>query len=82
MTGSNAGVRRNRLPAGMKAVKKQISFAEETHKALDEARKASGTLSLSLYLERLVQQLEAQNGGSLPVFSPELDFTEAHTTAA
>ncbi|HWU45754.1 hypothetical protein ACFVWR_14265 [Leifsonia sp. NPDC058292] len=42
---------------------------------------ASGSLSLSLYLERLVSQLEAERGG-LPVLSPTLDGTEVTTTTA
>ena len=79
--GSNAGIKRNRRPTGTKAVERKIFLAAETKAALDAACEASGRLSLSLYLERLISQLEAEHG-SLPVLSPALDGTEATHQAA
>lgn len=79
--GSNAGIKRNRRPAGVKVVEKRIFLVAETEQKLKAAGMASGSLSLSLYLERLVSQLEAERG-SLPVLSPTLDGTEVTTTKA
>jgi hypothetical protein len=81
MSNSNAGVRRNRQPTGHKSVRKELFLGEATQAALDAARKASGNLSISLYLELLFSSLEAERG-SLPVLSPTLDGTEVHTKRA
>lgn len=78
---NNAGIKRNRLPAGVKPVERNISLSPEAEARLTAARMASGKLSLSLYLELLVGQLEAERG-SLPVLSPALDGTEVHTKNA
>ena len=68
---NNAGIRRNRRPAGVKVVERKIVLTAETDARLKAAGMASGSLSLSLYLERLVSQLEAERG-TLPVLSPTL----------
>ncbi len=78
---SNAGIRRNRRPTGAKPVRGELRLAAETMAALDQARMASGSLSLSLYLERLTAELRTEHG-TLPVFSPALDIEESHVTAA
>jgi hypothetical protein len=78
---NNAGIKRNRLPAGMKPVERNISLSPEAEARLTAARMASGKLSLSLYLELLVGQLEAERG-SLPVLSPALDAMEVTTKTA
>jgi hypothetical protein len=78
---NNAGIKRNRLPAGVKPVERNISLSPEAEARLTVARMASGKLSLSLYLELLVCQLEAERG-SLPVLSPSLDVLEAPITKA
>ncbi len=72
---SNAGIKRNRRPRGLPVVRTEIRLSPETDAKLDAARRASGQLSLSLYIERLVAGLEAEHG-SLPVLSPTLDGTE------
>ena len=74
---NNAGIKRNRRPAGAKVVERKIVLAAETEARLKAAGMASGSLSLSLYLELLVGQLESQYG-TLPVLSPTLEGTEAH----
>ena len=79
--GSNAGIKRNRRPLGDQTVLKKIRLAADTSAALEEACLASGQLSMSLYLERLLAQLEAERGG-LPVLSPTLDHTEVSTQSA
>jgi hypothetical protein len=79
--GSNAGIKRNRYPAGVNVVERKIVLSEETDAKLKAAGMASGSLSLALYLERLVGQLEAELGG-LPVVAPTLDGTEVHRTTA
>ena len=78
---NNAGIKRNRLPAGVKPVERNISLSPDAEARLTEARMASGKLSLSLYLELLIGQLEAERG-SLPVLSPALDGMEVSTTHA
>lgn len=79
---SNAGIKRNRRPVGVKVVERKIVLDAETDARLKAAGMASGSLSLSLYLERLVGQLESELG-SLPVLSPTLDgIQEDHTAAA
>jgi hypothetical protein len=72
---NNAGIKRNRRPAGVKVVERKIVLAAETEARLKAAGMASGSLSLSRYLELLVGQLESQYG-ALPVLSPILDGTE------
>lgn len=77
----NAGIRRNRRPAGKPVVERRVTLAEETMAAFDEARMASGSLSLGLYLERLAAELRTQQG-ALPVLCPTLELEEHHVTAA
>jgi hypothetical protein len=80
--GSNAGIKRNRRPTGTKAIEKKIKLDAQLIAALDEARIASGNLSLSLYLERLAKSLTTDLGG-LPVLSPTIDAPEVrHPVAA
>ena len=79
--GSNAGIKRNRYPSGVKVVERKIVLSEETDAKLKAAGMASGSLSLALYLERLVGQLESERG-TLPVLSPTLDGAEVRRTAA
>ncbi|WP_394255426.1 hypothetical protein [Pseudoclavibacter helvolus] len=78
MTGHNAGIRRNRRPAGEGTTPFRANLSPETAHEMREAAKASGNLSQSLYMERLAAMLRAQNG-ALPVFT---DDAEAHTAAA
>lgn len=79
---SNAGIKRNRRPrVGLPIVRTEIRLSPETDAKLDAARIASGHLSLSLYIERLVAGLEAERGG-LPVLSPTLDGIQEVTTTA
>ncbi|WP_271986221.1 MULTISPECIES: hypothetical protein [Pseudoclavibacter] len=78
MTGSNAGIRRNRRPAGEEVRHLKVRLSSVTADEMRQAAKASGNLSQSLYLERLAAMLRAQNG-ALPVFT---DDAEAHTAAA
>lgn len=80
-TGNSAGIKRNRRPKGVKVVESKVWLEEATDRRLREAGLASGSLSLSLYLERLVSQLEAENGG-LPVLSPTLGGVEVTATTA
>lgn len=79
--GRNAGIKRNRRPTGTKAIEKKIYVDATLVAAFDEARRASGNLSLSLYIELLARQLEAERG-ALPVLSPTLNGTEGPTKAA
>ena len=79
--GSNAGVKRNRRPTGIKPVERKIRLDPDTAAALAAACEASGQLSMSLYLERLIGQLSTDLG-ALPVLSPTLDGTEVHTKRA
>lgn len=81
MAASNAGIKRNRRPRGLPIKRAELRLTPETEAKLDEARMASGKLSLSLYLERLVAALEAEHG-ALPVLSPTLDGVEVETTTA
>lgn len=78
---SNAGIKRNRRPAGVKVVERKVYLSAETEARLKAAGMASGSLSLSLYLERLVGQLESELG-ALPVLSPTLDGAEVQRPAA
>jgi len=78
---SNAGIKRNRRARGLPVVRAEVRLLPETDAKLDAARRASGQLSLSLYLERLVAALEAEHG-SLPVLSPTLDDLQEVTTTA
>ena len=82
MAGNNAGVKRNRRPRGLPVVRAEVALAPETEAKLHAARQASGQLSLSLYIERLVAALEAEHG-RLPVLSPAPhDLEEVTSTAA
>lgn len=76
---NNAGIKRNRRPTGTITVEKKINIDPEVVAALDKARRASGNLSLSLYIERLARQLETELG-ALPVLQSTLDSTEIPTT--
>ena len=78
---NNAGIKRNRRPAGVKVVEHKVVLTAETAARLKAAGMASGSLSLSLYLERLVGQLESERG-ALPVLSSDIDGPEVQTTAA
>ena len=78
---NNAGIKRNRRPAGIKVVERKIVLVAETEARLKAAGMASGSLSVSLYLELLIAQLESERG-SLPVLSPTLDIAEAQNTEA
>lgn len=79
--GSNAGIRRNRRPTGSSPTRIAVRLSAETRAQFDQARLASGSLSLSLYLERLAAEFRSEQG-ALPVFSPTLDVEEAHVPAA
>lgn len=78
MTSNNAGIRRNRRPAGEHAEKFQVRLSSETAERMRRAARESGNLSYSLYLERIVAML-CEEHGTLPVF---VDEEEAHTAAA
>ena len=79
--GVNAGVRRNRRKPGQVVVERRAHLSAEIAEALDTARQKSGQLSLGLYLELLLTQLETDLG-ALPVLSPTLDGTEVITKRA
>jgi hypothetical protein len=80
--GSNAGIKRNRRPTGTKVVERKIVLAAETEAKLKAAGMASGSLSMSLYLEHLVTQLEAERG-ALPVLPlSDTASEDSRTTAA
>ncbi len=78
MPRSNAGIKRNRRPAGELTKSLQVRVAEHTLEEIRAAAKASGNISYSLYLERIVAML-ADERGALPVF---VDSEETHTAAA
>jgi hypothetical protein len=79
MTGSNAGVKRNRLPRGVDAARiRDVALHPDTGQDYHDAARASGNLSISLYLERLHAQLIAERG-ALPILD---DPREAAHTAA
>lgn len=78
-TGSNAGVKRNRLPRGVDAARiRDVALHPDTGRDYHDAARASGNLSISLYLERLHAQLIAEYG-ALPILD---DPREAAHTAA
>ncbi len=80
--GSNAGVKRNRLPTGTKAVRTPTYLAQDTAAAYERAARASGDMSFSLYLEQLRKQFEAERG-ALPIFGTAvIDHQEAAEPAA
>ena len=72
MTSNNAGIRRNRLPAGVSPWETKVRFSPELKPTLVAAARASGNLSPSLYLEQLLAQL-ADESGNLPVLNLQLD---------
>ena len=79
MTGSKAGVKRNRLPRGVDAARiRDVALHPDTGQDYRDAARASGNLSVSLYLERLHAQLIAERG-ALPILD---DPQEAPHTAA
>lgn len=78
--GSNAGIHRNRGPAGTKVETIKVGLFESRVKQMDEAR---GNLSRGLFVEYLMQLAEQSNGGKLPTPAPTLiDTEESATTAA
>lgn len=77
----NAGIKRNRRPTGTITVEKKINIDPKLVEAFDTARRASGNLSLSLYIELLARQLESELG-ALPVFQSTLDSTEVPNKTA
>lgn len=82
MAGSNAGVKRNRLPRGQKTVRPGLALAPDTADAYERAARASGDLSFSLYLEKLRRQFEAERG-ALPILGTALiEHQEAAEPAA
>ena len=81
MAGTNAGIKRNRLPTGVKPVRSEVHLAPSTYEAFNDAARASGNLSFSLYLEHLAQAFEKERG-SLPVLPRPLDGREVATTTA
>lgn len=82
MAGSNAGVKRNRLPRGQKTVRPGLALAPDTADAYERAARASGDLSFSLYLEKLRRQFEAERG-ALPILGTAvIDHREAADPAA
>lgn len=78
MAGSNAGVKRNRRPRGVELVRSEVRLQTDTEKAFTAAARASGNLSVSLYLERLRARYEAELG-ALPVLDDSLEA--AHPAA-
>jgi hypothetical protein len=78
MPGSNAGVKRNRRPRGVELVRSEVRLQTDTEKAFTDAARASGNLSVSLYLERLRARYEAEFG-ALPVLDDSLEV--AHPAA-
>lgn len=71
MAGVNAGSRRNRLPTGLLAVQDRVNISPRVATALGDAARGSGNLSLSLYLERLMNQMINDHDGSLPLMPDE-----------
>lgn len=71
MAGVNAGSRRNRLPTGLLAVEEKVRVSPRLAVALGDAARTSGNLSLSLYLERLLNQMLNEHNGSLPLMPDE-----------
>lgn len=71
MTSQNAGIRRNRLPAGVIPWETKLRFSPELKPTLLAAARASGNLSPSLYMQRLLVQLEDESG-NLPVLNSQL----------
>lgn len=82
MTRSNAGLRRNRMPVGVTADAREVALTPQAAAAYDRAARASGDLSMSLYLELMFKQFEEQFG-SLPVIgTAPLRFPEVADPAA
>lgn len=79
--GINAGVKRNRLATGTTAKTRKVYLDPTTDAELSAVCTASGNVSRSLYLEQLLALVRAEHG-SLPVFSPTLEVTEATDSAA
>lgn len=73
MRESGAGIRRNRMPAGVEAARPDLALRPETQVAYVAAARASGNLSLSLYLERLRTLYEAEHG-TLPILDERLEL--------
>lgn len=73
MRPTSAGIKRNRMPQGVVAARPDVVLRPETQEAYVAAARASGNLSVSLYLERLRALLEAQNG-TLPVVDDRVEL--------
>ena len=76
---SDVKIRRNRLQ-NEAAAHLKANVRSTTKKEIEDAARASGQ-SLGLYLEQLLQVLRT-DGGSLPIFSNELDMTKETPTIA
>lgn len=78
--GANAGIKRDRGPAGVPTVTRDVGLKAERWAEFDSAR---GNASRGMYVNFLMQLAKQANGGVLPEFSPALyDVKEAKTTAA
>lgn len=80
MTSSNAGIKRNRLKAGIKPWETKLRFSPDLKPTLLQAAEASGKLSPALYLELLLRGLEDEDG-NLPVIAPTLEASEVKSIA-
>ncbi|MFK3672490.1 hypothetical protein ACI2IX_20165 [Leifsonia aquatica] len=67
--GSNAGVHRNRGPAGEKTKPEKVGLLESRWKEVDAVR---GKLSRGLYFEKVLREVAQLNGGALPTFDPTI----------
>jgi hypothetical protein len=78
-TRSNAGVKRKRLPRGVNAARiRDVALHLDTRQDYHDAARASGNLTIWLYLERLHAQLIAEYG-ALPILDNPREA--AHTAA-
>lgn len=73
MAANSSAVKRNRLPAGIKGAKPELVFDPETVEAYRAAARASGNLSMSLYLELLRRRFEAEYG-TLPILDERVEL--------
>lgn len=78
--GANAGIKRNRGPAGTKTMQRDVGLQGPSWSKVDDAR---GNASAGLYFEFLIRLVEDANGGKLPAYSPALyDVKEGRATTA
>jgi len=78
--GANAGIKRDRGPAGVPTVTRDVGLKAERWSEFDAAR---GNASRGMYVNFLMQLAKQANGGTLPEFSPALfDAKETRSTAA